>query len=65
MLPDNNLNYYDILLITGIANPKPLLQHLSKFSQRVKHLKFRDHHSFTDDDIKKIIAEYKNWVNIN
>lgn len=59
MLPDNNLNYYDILLITGIANPKPLLQHLSKFSQRVKHLKFRDHHNFTDEDIKKIIAEYK------
>ncbi|WP_312079432.1 tetraacyldisaccharide 4'-kinase [Chryseobacterium sp.] len=59
ILPDNNLNYYDILLITGIANPKPLLQHLSKFSQRVKHLKFRDHHNFTDDDIKKIIAEYK------
>ena len=59
ILPDNNLNYYDILLITGIANPKPLLEHLAKFSQRVKHLKFRDHHNFTDDDIKKIIAEYK------
>lgn len=59
MLPDNNLNYYDILLITGIANPKPLLEHLAKFSKRVTHLKFRDHHNFTDDDIKKILAEYK------
>jgi tetraacyldisaccharide 4'-kinase len=59
MLPDNNLNYYDILLITGIANPKPLLTHLAKFSQRVKHLKFRDHHNFSDADIKDIIAEYK------
>lgn len=58
-LPDNNLAYYDILLITGIANPKPLLEHLSKFSNRVKHLKFRDHHNFTDSDIKNIIAEYK------
>lgn len=58
-LPDNNLAYYDILLITGIANPKPLLEHLSKFSQRVKHLKFKDHHSFSDQDIKNIIAEYK------
>ncbi len=58
-LPDNNLNYYDILLITGIANPKPLLNHLSKFSQRVKHLKFKDHHNFTDADIKKIVEEYK------
>lgn len=60
VLPDNNLNYYDILLITGIANPKPLLSHLGKFSQKVKHLKFRDHHNFTDKDIKDILAEYKN-----
>jgi tetraacyldisaccharide 4'-kinase len=58
-LPDNNLGYYDILLITGIANPKPLLKHLEKFSQRVKHLKFRDHHHFSDQDIKNILAEYK------
>jgi len=59
MLPDNNLSYYDILLITGIANPKPLISHLAKFSQRVKHLKFKDHHNFTDQDIKNIVAEYK------
>ncbi len=59
ILPDNNLAYYDILLITGIANPKPLLDHLSKFSRRVKHLKFKDHYSFTDQDVKNIIAEYK------
>ena len=58
-LPDNNLAYYDILLITGIANPKPLISHLAKFSQRVKHLKFRDHHNFSDQDIKNIMAEYK------
>lgn len=58
-LPDNNLAYYDILLITGIANPKPLLNHLAKFSQRVKHLKFKDHHNFSDQDIKNILNEYK------
>lgn len=58
-LPDNNLSYYDILLVTGIANPKPLINHLSKYSQRVKHLKFKDHHNFTLQDIKNIVAEYK------
>ncbi len=58
-LPDNNLAYYDILLITGIANPKPLLQHLSRFSSRVKHLKFKDHHHFSDQDVKNILNEYK------
>ena len=58
-IPDNNLAYYDILLITGIANPKPLLNHLSKFTTKVKHLKFKDHHNFSEADIKNIIAEYK------
>ena len=58
-LPDNNLAYYDILLITGIANPKPLIDHLAKFSQKVKHLKFRDHHNFSEDDIQNILKEYK------
>lgn len=58
-LPDNNLAYYDILLITGIANPKPLLAHLSRFSKKVKHLKFKDHHNFTDSDIANIMSEYK------
>ncbi len=58
-IPDNNLNYYDILLVTGIANPKPMLSHIAKFSKRVKHLKFKDHHNFTDKDIEKILKEYK------
>ncbi|SDE03461.1 tetraacyldisaccharide 4'-kinase [Riemerella columbipharyngis] len=58
-LPDNNLAYYDILLITGIANPKPLLKHLDRFAKKVKHLKFPDHHSFSDADVKKIVGEYK------
>ncbi|MEN2434388.1 tetraacyldisaccharide 4'-kinase [Weeksellaceae bacterium A-14] len=58
-VPDNNLAYYDILLITGIANPKPLVDHLAKFSKKVKHLKFKDHHNFTETDIKNILSEYK------
>lgn len=58
-LPDNNLAYYDILLITGIANPNPLVSHLAKFSTRVKHLKFKDHHNFSNQDIKNILEEYK------
>lgn len=58
-LPDNNLAYYDILLITGIANPKPMLEHLARFSQKVKHLKFKDHHHFTSKDIEKILKEYQ------
>lgn len=57
-LPDNNLAYYDILLVTGIANPKPLLSHLANYSKKVKHLRFGDHHNFSDADIQNILKEY-------
>lgn len=58
-IPIKNLNYYEILLITGIANPNPLLKEISKYTAKVKHLKFRDHYAFQPDDIKKIAEEYK------
>src|SRR5690554_4877296 len=36
----------EILLITGIGNPQPLIAHLEKKS-KVRHLKFGDHHDYT------------------
>ncbi len=38
-------------LITGIANPKPLLLFLNENNLVFEHLKFRDHHFFTNDQI--------------
>lgn len=58
-IPDNNLAYYEILLITGIANPKPLVQRLERFSSNFTHLKYRDHHNFSEDDLRHISAEYR------
>lgn len=55
----NELFDYEILLITGIANPSLLLKELAQHTPNVKHLKFRDHHSFTMEDVKKISAEYQ------
>lgn len=54
-----NLEQYEVLLITGIANPSLLLKKLSKYTHNIKHMKFRDHHSFTQDDVKKISEEYQ------
>jgi tetraacyldisaccharide 4'-kinase len=44
-----------ILLITGIANPKPLVQYLKTQYESVNCLHFPDHHSFTNNDREKII----------
>jgi tetraacyldisaccharide 4'-kinase len=44
-----------ILLLTGIANPTPLVQYLKKQSKEIHALHFPDHHSFTNKDIERII----------
>lgn len=58
-IPVKNLDYYDVLLITGIANPSLMLQELSKYTKKIKHLRYRDHHSFSSQDIKNISNEYR------
>ncbi|WP_313031305.1 tetraacyldisaccharide 4'-kinase [Soonwooa sp.] len=58
-MPVKNLDYYDVLLISGIANPTQIVKEVGKYSKKIKHLKYKDHHNFSDDDIKKIVAEYK------
>ena len=41
-------------LVTGIANPKPLLDYLQGNSIDMNHLKFPDHHNFTASEINKL-----------
>jgi tetraacyldisaccharide 4'-kinase len=41
-------------LVTGIADPKPLLAHLEQLQYRFKHEKFPDHHTFSTSEIKKL-----------
>lgn len=38
-------------LVTGIANPKPLVDHLKLLGLQFEHLKFKDHHDFNATDI--------------
>jgi tetraacyldisaccharide 4'-kinase len=43
-----------IVLVTGIANPKPLRDYLGKFFSEITELNYPDHHSFRGDDISAI-----------
>lgn len=43
-----------ITLVTGIANPAPLLQFLEKNNIVFTHLKYPDHHNFSRTDLEKI-----------
>ena len=52
------LKDYEVLLVTGIAKPKPLLDFLTKKRVQFKHLEFPDHHDFSTKDILKIEKAY-------
>ncbi len=54
-----------IVLVTGIANPKPLLKYLEDKNKKSTHLKFPDHHDFTDKNIQNIITTFENMVSDN
>ncbi|WP_415375569.1 tetraacyldisaccharide 4'-kinase [Patiriisocius sp. Uisw_017] len=41
-------------LVTGIANPKPLVDFLTEHSLKFEHIKYRDHHNFSETEIQKL-----------
>lgn len=41
-------------LVTGIANAKPLVNYLKSLQLDFNHIEFKDHHNFTENDIKKL-----------
>lgn len=49
-----NLKDFDILLITGIANPIPFTNYLKEIGVRFKYLKFADHHNFSKEEVENI-----------
>jgi tetraacyldisaccharide 4'-kinase len=44
-------------LVTGIANPKPLINFLEEKEFDFKHLAFKDHHNFTEAEIMELKKE--------
>jgi tetraacyldisaccharide 4'-kinase len=45
---------YGILLLCGIANPRPLKEYLTKHADSYDMLRFADHHIFHSNDLKDI-----------
>ena len=49
---------YSITLVSGIVNPKPLVEHLENKGHTISQITFKDHHSYTTYDAQKILAKY-------
>ena len=50
---------YSILLVTGIASPRPLIEEVKKWGNELRILSFPDHHDFKESDIKKMHARFQ------
>ena len=71
-----NLSFDDlkstkVALVTGIASPEPLVEHLSAQKIQFDHFRFGDHHNFTVSDIDKfrdyqiILTTEKDFVRLD
>jgi tetraacyldisaccharide 4'-kinase len=69
----SSLKEESFLLVTGIANPTPLLQYLNDQGLSYEHLKYPDHHDFSESDIhtiqqkagtKKILTTEKDFMRL-
>lgn len=54
-----------ILLVTGIASPKMLLQKLSEYTDSVETMTYPDHYNFKAKDIKHITGTFNNLKSDN
>ncbi|MGB7394393.1 MAG: tetraacyldisaccharide 4'-kinase [Pricia sp.] len=44
----------NITLVTGIANPEPLVAYLREAGLVFEHLRFKDHHNFSDTELARL-----------
>ncbi|MFM8710103.1 MAG: tetraacyldisaccharide 4'-kinase [Sphingomonadales bacterium] len=49
----------EVLLVTGISNPRPLKQFIEAHSVTYQQLSYRDHHIFTIEDFNDMRAEFE------
>ncbi|MBU3012981.1 tetraacyldisaccharide 4'-kinase [Polaribacter vadi] len=54
----DDLKNHQVLLITGIANPNPLLNYLDDNKINYNHLKYADHHHFSSEEIREINIKF-------
>ena len=54
------INNETIFLLTGIANPKPLVSYLSQYSSNIQPFEYPDHHNFSRENINSLINAFNN-----
>jgi tetraacyldisaccharide 4'-kinase len=57
IIPLETLKNKKVSLVTGVANPEPLVQFLTEEGITFEHLRFKDHHYFTDKELETFNAK--------
>lgn len=52
-----------IVVLAGIANPRPLVKYLRKSTAKIKGLVFNDHHNFVREDMVALVTKMKESEN--
>ena len=56
--PERITKVHSFCRITGIANPKPLVDKLKSITNKVKHHDYPDHHPFSKKNITKLVSDF-------
>lgn len=54
-----------VLVISGIANPRPLVKYIKKFKANVQEMRFPDHHDFTRRDFMELTKTFEKMEGAN
>jgi tetraacyldisaccharide 4'-kinase len=57
-----NLKNSDIILLTGIENPEPMIKYTEKLVKSIEKITFADHHQFTEKELKEIGKKSENKI---
>ena len=57
----DELHNFEVLLVTGIANPAPLVSFLNEKNINFEHLKYPDHYNFKSQDIQLIDSKLESF----
>lgn len=65
-IPIDNIRKEDnLILVSGIANPKPIIEKLLGYTSHIKEICFSDHHNFSKEDIEFIKKAFNECNSVN
>lgn len=56
---------YEVLLVTGVANPEPLVNYIQSKFKKVTHWSYADHHNYSIADVQKIDQAYEQMPSLH